>query len=157
MLSVAGDRSGEGGAGIVEMLFHTSLVSLVGAGEQASFSPRRLRLWNTKTETEICDLNFVHTVVNVRLNRSRLIALLENKIHLFDLKSMKILHTLDTVSNPTGVCALSPSVDNCFLAFPASETKGEVWPSVHSSPALSSRSYLMRGCGWCVNDTHNRY
>ncbi len=94
--------SDEGGAGIVEMLFNTSLVCLVGAGEQASYSPRRLRLWNTKLEKEICDLNFVHTVLNVKLNRSRLVAVLEAKIHLFDLKTMKILHTLDTVPNPTG-------------------------------------------------------
>jgi hypothetical protein len=38
----------EGGTGIVEMLFCTSLVALVGAGEQPAFSPRRLQIINTK-------------------------------------------------------------------------------------------------------------
>src|SRR5689334_4107425 len=108
------------------MLFNTSLVCLVGAGEQAAFSPRRLRLWNTKTEKSICDLNFVHSVVNVRLNKARLVAVLESKIYIFDLKTMKLLHTLDTAPNPTGVIALSSSIDNCFLAFPSSEDRGEV-------------------------------
>ena len=38
----------DGGIGIVEMLFCTSLVALVGAGEQPAFSPRRLQIMNTK-------------------------------------------------------------------------------------------------------------
>ena len=43
----------------------------VGSGEQASFSPRRVRLFNTRTEKYICELNFVSSVLNVKLNRSR--------------------------------------------------------------------------------------
>lgn len=39
---------GGGGIGIAEMLFCTSLVALVGAGEHPSFSPRRLQIINTK-------------------------------------------------------------------------------------------------------------
>lgn len=38
----------DGGIGICEMLFCTSLVALVGAGEQPAFSPRRLQIMNTK-------------------------------------------------------------------------------------------------------------
>lgn len=37
-----------GGTGIVEMLFCTSLVALVGAGEHPAFSPRQLQIINTK-------------------------------------------------------------------------------------------------------------
>lgn len=40
----------EGGVSLVEMLYCTSLIALVGAGEQPAFSPRRLRIFNTKTE-----------------------------------------------------------------------------------------------------------
>ncbi|EEY62758.1 uncharacterized protein PITG_21699 [Phytophthora infestans T30-4] len=60
-----------GGIGIAEMLYCTSLVALVGAGDQPAFSPRRLRVWNTKTGAAICDLNFVTAVLAVRMNRQR--------------------------------------------------------------------------------------
>lgn len=40
-----------GGTGIVEMLFCTSLVALVGAGEHPAFSPRQLQIINTKVIT----------------------------------------------------------------------------------------------------------
>ena len=40
------------GTGIVEMLFCTSLVALVGSGEQPSFSTRHLQIINTKVLQE---------------------------------------------------------------------------------------------------------
>lgn len=40
---------------------------------------------------------------------------------------MKVLHTIrDTPPNPTGLCALSMTHDNCLLAYPGSATVGEV-------------------------------
>jgi autophagy-related protein 18 len=75
----------------------------------------------------ICELNFLSTVLNVKLNMQRLVAVLENKIHLFDVTNMKLLHTIDTPPNPTGIAALSSNKENCYLAYPASEDKGEVY------------------------------
>jgi len=40
----------DGGKSIVSMLFCTSLVALVGAGEQPSESPRKLQIINTKVQ-----------------------------------------------------------------------------------------------------------
>ena len=38
----------DGARGIVEMLFCTSLIALVGAADQPSSSPRKLQIVNTK-------------------------------------------------------------------------------------------------------------
>ncbi|RLN66967.1 hypothetical protein BBJ29_006910 [Phytophthora kernoviae] len=114
-----------GGIGIAEMLYCTSLVALVGAGDQPAFSPRRLRVWNTKTGAAICDLNFVTAVLAVRMNRQRLVAVLERKIYIFDISTMKILETLDTSPNPKALCVLSPH-DNGHLAFPSGASPGEI-------------------------------
>eukprot|EP00743_Colponemidia_sp_Colp-15_P006191 GILK01006657.1.p1 GENE.GILK01006657.1~~GILK01006657.1.p1 ORF type:complete len:397 (-),score=34.65 GILK01006657.1:89-1165(-) len=116
-----------GGIGIVEMLYCTSLVALVGAGEQPTFSPRRLIVWNTAESKCICELNFLTSILSVRLNRRRLVVVLENKVHIFDLNSMKLLHVMDTAANPKGLCALSSAVENNFLAFPASNTTGDLF------------------------------
>jgi len=133
----------EGGVSLVEMLHSTSLLALVGAGEQAAFSPRRLRMLNTKSGKYICELNFVSTVLQVRLSYSHLLAVLERKIHIFDLRSMKMIHSLDTAPNPRGLCALSagggaaegphvaPGVgaqqQHAFLCYPASDERGELF------------------------------
>ena len=88
---------------IVEMLFSTSLVALVGAGEQAAFSPRRLQIVNTKRDSNICELMFPTSILAVKLNRRRLVVLLEEQIYIYDISNMKILHTIETSPNPTGL------------------------------------------------------
>ncbi|KAJ3333209.1 autophagy protein [Blyttiomyces sp. JEL0837] len=108
----------DGGIGVVEMLFCTSLVALVGAGEQPAFSPRRLQITNTKRMSTICELTFVTAILAVKLNRKRLIVVLEEHIYIYDIATMKLLHTLDTSPNPNALCVLSPSSENCFLAYP---------------------------------------
>ncbi|KAJ1666537.1 autophagy protein [Coemansia sp. RSA 1813] len=108
----------EGGIGIVEMLFCTSLVALVGSGDQPALSPRRLQIINTKRQSIICELTFPTTILAVKLNRRRLIAVLEEQIYVYDISNMKLLHTLETPPNPSAICAMSPSSENCFIAYP---------------------------------------
>ncbi|EIE89305.1 hypothetical protein RO3G_14016 [Rhizopus delemar RA 99-880] len=108
-----------GGIGIVEMLFCTSLVALVGGGETPAFSPRQLRIINTKRQTTICELTFPTAILAVKMNRRRLIVVLEEQIYLYDISNMKLLHTIDTNPNPNAICVLSPSSENCFIAYPA--------------------------------------
>eukprot|EP01117_Protostelium_nocturnum_P013468 TRINITY_DN5027_c0_g1_i1.p1 TRINITY_DN5027_c0_g1~~TRINITY_DN5027_c0_g1_i1.p1 ORF type:complete len:384 (-),score=132.86 TRINITY_DN5027_c0_g1_i1:189-1340(-) len=114
------------GIAICEMLFNSSLVAIVGNGSDPNFSARKLHIMNTKTQTSICELNFVTPILAVKLNKKRLIVVMETKIHIYDISTIKILHTIDTVLNPKGLVALSPSDDNCYLCYPGSNEKGEI-------------------------------
>eukprot|EP01119_Soliformovum_irregulare_P012131 TRINITY_DN3137_c0_g1_i3.p1 TRINITY_DN3137_c0_g1~~TRINITY_DN3137_c0_g1_i3.p1 ORF type:complete len:314 (-),score=42.49 TRINITY_DN3137_c0_g1_i3:192-1133(-) len=114
------------GVGICEMLFASSFVAIVGSGDDPSLSPRKLQILNTKTQTSICELNFITPILAVKMNRKRLIVVLETKIHIYDISTMKILHTIDTVPNPKGICALAVSEENCYLAYPNSIEKGSI-------------------------------
>ncbi|MCL7047543.1 hypothetical protein MKW94_007704 [Papaver nudicaule] len=115
-----------GAFNIVEMMFGSSLLAIVGAGEQPSLSPRRLCLFNTKTGAAARELNFLTSILAVRLNMKRLIVLLQDKTYIYDLNSLAILETIDTVPNPKGLCAFSPNLEGCYLAVPASTIKGSV-------------------------------
>ncbi|XP_040997281.1 autophagy-related protein 18b isoform X3 [Juglans microcarpa x Juglans regia] len=83
---------------VVEMLFTSSLLAIVGAGEQV-LGPCYLQ---------------------------RLIVILQDKTYVYDINKVKILDAIDTVPNLKGLCGFSPSLDGCFLALPASITKGSV-------------------------------
>jgi len=129
----------DGGIGIVEMLFCTSLVALVGAGEQPGLSPRRLQIVNTKRQSTICELTFPTSILAVKLNRRRLIVVLEEQIYVYDISNMKLLFTIETSSNPSAICALSPSSENCYIAYP-SPTSGSASPfnNTTSSPTIAA-------------------
>ncbi|KAJ2613661.1 autophagy protein [Coemansia sp. RSA 1804] len=123
----------EGGIGIVEMLFCTSLVALVGSGDQPSLSPRRLQIINTKRQSIICELTFPTTILAVKLNRRRLVAVLEEQIYVYDISNMKLLHTLETPPNPAAICAMSPSSENCFIAYPTPASVSSAAPQRQGS------------------------
>ncbi|KAJ1679241.1 autophagy protein [Spiromyces aspiralis] len=100
------------------MLFCTSLVALVGSGSQAAFSPRRLQITNTKRQSIICELTFPMSILSVKLNRRRLVVLLEEQIYVYDISNMKLHHTIETAPNPSAVFAMSPNGENCYIAYP---------------------------------------
>ncbi|KAJ8441895.1 hypothetical protein Cgig2_014364 [Carnegiea gigantea] len=91
-----------GAFSIVEMRFSSSLLAIVGAGEQPALSPRRLCLFNTTTGAPLQELNFLTSVLAVRLNKQRLIVLLEDKTFIYDIDRLSILSTIDTIPNPKG-------------------------------------------------------
>ncbi|WVN86828.1 uncharacterized protein L203_102001 [Cryptococcus depauperatus CBS 7841] len=117
-------KNDQGATGIVEMLFCTSLVALVGAADtRPSNSPRKLQIVNTKRQSTICELIFPTSVLAVKMNRKRLIVVLENEIYIYDISTMKLLHTIETGPNPN---------ERSYLAYPSPA------PSASSTPLSSS-------------------
>nr|CAD1827836.1 unnamed protein product [Ananas comosus var. bracteatus] len=115
-----------GAYSIVEMLFSSSLLAIVGAGEQPSLSPRRLSLFNKVTGAASKELSFLTSIMAVRINRKRLIVVLQDKTYIYDLNSTAILDVIDTVPNTKGLCAFAPNSEGCYLALPATTTRGSV-------------------------------
>jgi autophagy-related protein 18 len=88
---------------IVEMLYSSDLLAIVGAGEQASLSPRRLCLFKTTTGLPLRELNFLTSILAVRMNKKRLVVVLLEKTFVYDLNTLVMLDTIDTVPNPKGI------------------------------------------------------
>ena len=94
-----------GPTSLVEMLFCTSLVALVATSDsdpKSNASPRRLQIVNTKRQSVICELLFPTAILGVKLNRRRLVVILEIEIYIYDISNMKLLHTIETSPNPMG-------------------------------------------------------
>ncbi|QBM88332.1 autophagy-related protein 18 [Metschnikowia aff. pulcherrima] len=114
----------EDSVGIVEMLYRTSLVAVVGLGEEVGSLPRKLKILNTKRQTTICDLIFPSTILLVKLSRQRMIVLLEEQIYIYDIRNMELLHTIETSPNLNLLCALSEDLGTngdglSLLAYPS--------------------------------------
>nr|XP_039272035.1 WD repeat domain phosphoinositide-interacting protein 2-like [Styela clava] len=108
---------------IVERLFSSSLVAIVSTN-----APRKLKVCHFKKGTEICNYSYSNTILAVKLNRLRLVVVLEESLYIHNIKDMKVLHTIrDTPPNRDGICALSVNNnDVSFLAYPGSTLVGEV-------------------------------
>ncbi|XP_063694793.1 WD repeat domain phosphoinositide-interacting protein 2-like [Bolinopsis microptera] len=107
---------------IVERLFSSSLIAMVSLS-----APRKLKVCHFKKGTEICNYCYPNTILAVKLNRARLLVVLEEILYIHNIKDMKVLHTIrDTPANPKGIIALSINSDNSYLAYPGSGQIGEV-------------------------------
>lgn len=79
---------------------------------------------------------FRSAVLAVRLNRKRLAVVLEEEIYLYDIANMSLLYIITTSPNSSAICALSPSSENCYIAYPLPkprEDNGERRPA-HAPP-----------------------
>lgn len=117
----------------IYMLYITSLLCMLGTGESHhTLSPRTLLLYNTKINSNICELNMKTSILNVCINMSRLIVVCETRIHIFNLKSLQLLHIINTCNNISGICCLSiDSQQNNYnnanlIIYPSSNDTGEL-------------------------------
>jgi autophagy-related protein 18 len=66
------------------------------------------------------------SVLNILINRKRLVIVLEDRIHIYDVTNMKLLHTIDVPPNTSRVAALTPNSDLSLLAYPSNTSTGEL-------------------------------
>ncbi|ODV85819.1 hypothetical protein CANARDRAFT_7186 [[Candida] arabinofermentans NRRL YB-2248] len=116
-------KKDDGGAGLVEMLFSTSLIAIVGLGDKPAYSSRKLKIINTKRKSVICELTFPTSVLYVKLNRKRLVVFLMDQIFIYDVSCMKLLHSIEANTGSTQangadhIIADLSSNDGSILAF----------------------------------------
>ncbi|KAL0957945.1 hypothetical protein HGRIS_000126 [Hohenbuehelia grisea] len=132
----------DGARGIVEMLFCTSLIALVGVADQPKSSPRKLQIVNTKRQSMICELLFPSSILAVKLNRKTLVIVLETEIYIYDISNMRLQHVIETTPNPDAICALSSSADASVLAYPSPVPSATsplaAYPAPSSSPSSTA-------------------
>ncbi|KAL4399494.1 autophagy protein [Malassezia pachydermatis] len=110
----------QGPTTLLRMLFSTSLVTLVSGPEARNqAADRRLQVLNTKRQSVICELSFPSRILDVHLNRRRLVVVLEDSLYVYDISNMKLLHTIETGPNPLAVCSLAATSDASYLAYAA--------------------------------------
>ncbi|WOL06829.1 hypothetical protein Cni_G15563 [Canna indica] len=114
-----------GGFGIVEMLFRSNILALVGGGSNTQYPPNKVMIWDDHQSRCIGEFAYRSNVRGVKLRRDRIVIVLEHKIYVYDFTDLKLLHQIETNSNPKGLCCLSHHSSTSVLACPGLR-RGEV-------------------------------
>ncbi|KAM0947684.1 putative transcription factor WD40-like family [Dioscorea sansibarensis] len=115
----------EGGIGVVEMLFRCNILALVGGGTRPHYPPSKVMIWDDHQSRCIGELSFRSEVRAVRLRRDRIIVVLDHKIFVYNFADLKLVHQIETVPNPKGLCAVSQQQGSLVLVCPGGQ-KGQV-------------------------------
>ncbi|MED6113244.1 Autophagy- protein 18c [Stylosanthes scabra] len=114
-----------GGFKIVEMLFRCNILGLVGSAANTHYPPNKVLIWDDHQSRCIGEFTFRSEVRGVKLRRDRIVVVLEHKIYIYNLMDLKLLHQIETLANPRGLCCLSHHSNTFVLACPGLR-KGQV-------------------------------
>lgn len=114
-----------GGVAVVEMLFRCNILALVGGGPDPQHPPCKVMIWDDHQNRCIGELSFRSDVRSVRLRRDRIIVVLEQKIFVYNFADLKLMHQIETIANPKGLCAVSQGAGSLVLVCPGLQ-KGQV-------------------------------
>ncbi|XP_030532662.1 autophagy-related protein 18a-like [Rhodamnia argentea] len=120
-----GVGSGSGGIGVVEMLFRCNILALVGGGPAPQYARTKVMIWDDHQSRCIGDLTFRAEVRSVRLRRDRIVVVLEQTVFVYNFADMKLLHQIETIANPKGLCVVSQTAGSLVLVCPGLQ-KGQV-------------------------------
>jgi len=113
---------------IVEMLYTTNLIVLVGLAEYGEFSPKKVTVWSTSKNIVLCTSSpFLSKINMTKINKLRMVIGERNFLHIYATGNMKILHTIDIGIVSLGKLVLSPNSDkNNFVCYSSSTDEGIV-------------------------------
>ena len=112
------ERNLEGGIGIVEMLYKTNILALVGGGKQSKYPDNKVIIWDDNQGKVVSELRFSSSVKNIKLKKETLIVVTEHKYYLFALSTFKNTDTIDTCENPNGIIAVCNNPNTTIIAYP---------------------------------------
>ena len=95
------------------MLYRTNILALVGGGEKPTFSPDKVMLWDDSSSKTLGELKFKTQVKAVKLSKTLVAAVLEDRIYVYQLCDLTMKDAIETVANPNGICVLNNNVLAC--------------------------------------------
>ena len=113
------ERLMNGGIGVVEMLYKSNFLALMGGGRVPKYSKNKLIIWDDHENKVISELKFTTSIMNVKLKKDLLIVVCQKRIYVFDFNTYEIKDTIDTGDNKKELIAVNGSPEFTILAFPS--------------------------------------
>jgi len=93
------------GIGIVEVLYCSNILVLVGGDPNPHWPKNKLIIWDDRQNTAVAELEFTAAVKGVKFCRERIFVCLEKKVYLYALRELQLIKEF-AVTNPNGVCSM---------------------------------------------------
>ena len=103
----------------------THMVAIVGSGDLAGSSPRKLKILNLTTHAVVHEISFQSTILSCAINSQYVAVCLESRIHILEVDGMKTAHKLNSPANARGIMTISNAFEPTLLGYPSSSTIGE--------------------------------
>ena len=121
----------QGGISLVEMLFRSNIIGLVGGGSKPAFPPNQFVLWDDLQKKSIGNIDFKTNIKAVRLRRDYIAIVLQTETHVHSFNTLEKVDIIETSSNTNGIISMCSSRNICVIALPE-KTTGSVLVKFYS-------------------------
>ena len=120
------ERIMRGGIGVVEMLYKSNFLALMGGGRVPKYGKNKLVIWDDHESKVISELKFTTTIMTVKLKKDLLIVVCQKRIYIFDFNTFEIKDTIDTGDNKNELIALNGDPDYTIIAYPSTKSINKI-------------------------------
>ena len=113
----------KGGIGIIEMLYKSNILALVGGGKNPKYNLNELVLWDEQKDSEICKIKTKKKILNIKLREKKRYIVNVQQILVFDFDTLNLIETLET-KNIRGLISLCYKED--IVAYPDTQHEGTI-------------------------------
>ncbi|EPX73186.1 WD repeat protein [Schizosaccharomyces octosporus yFS286] len=107
------------GFSIVQMLYKSNILLLVGGGNNPKYPPNKLIVWDDVKEKPVRELELHFEIKGLSFNGEHLVIATTSKLFLYHFThAMKLVRTIDT-QNPKGLCAMVTTKEKTAVVFPS--------------------------------------
>lgn len=117
----------ESGVGCIQIFTvnNVTMVAIVGSGDLAGSSPRKLKILDVATRETVHEVSFHSSILSCAISSKYIVICLESKIHIIDINGMKTVKKISTPLNSSGIMTVSKISNPTILAYSSSSTSGE--------------------------------
>ena len=116
----------DGGIGIVEMIYNSNFLVLLGGGEIPKFSKNKVVIWDDNENKVISELKFTTPILSVKYRKDYLFILCRKRIYIFNFDTYEIFDTIDTGNNSKELIAINQTSNPLIVAYPSPEGDNKI-------------------------------
>ena len=120
------ERIMNGGIGVVEMLYKSNFLALMGGGRVPKYGKNKLIIWDDHENKVISELKFTTTIINIKLKKDLLFVVCQKRIYVFDFNTYESIDTIDTGDNKNELIAINGALDYTLLAYPSQKGANKI-------------------------------
>ena len=108
----------DGGIAIIEMLYKSNVLALVGGGKNPKYTPNKVIIWDDYQSKVLNEFKFTSSVKNVKLKKDKIIVVCDQRIYVYHSQTYKSIDTIETFDNPKGIIGINTDLNSTVLAYP---------------------------------------
>lgn len=111
---------------MAQLLYRSNVTALVGGGLNPKYPLNKVMIWDDRRQRVSGEMTFRSEIKSIRIRLKHVVVALENKLFIYELSCLRLIHSLDTLVNPRGLLSVNTSLEtSSIVAFPG-ETTGQV-------------------------------